>query len=110
MALAVVALVSQAVSARAADEATLDLYKAKCQACHMAEGNSPIKEMNFADGEWIHGSKLADVIKVIEEGVPGKAMLPFKEQLTKEQIEGLAKYVRTFDKKLAAEKGGKGEK
>jgi mono/diheme cytochrome c family protein len=108
--LAIAAVVSWPVSARAADEATLDLYKAKCQACHMAEGNSPIKEMNFADGVWIHGSKLADVIKVIEEGVPGKAMLPFKEQLTKEQIEGLAKYVRTFDKKLAAEKGGKGEK
>lgn len=110
LALAVAAVVSRPVSARAADEATLDLYKAKCQACHMAEGNSPIKEMNFADGEWIHGSKLADVIKVIEEGVPGKAMLPFREQLTKEQIEGLAKYVRTFDKKLAAEKGGKGGK
>jgi len=110
LALAVAAVVSRPVSARAADEATLDLYKAKCQACHMAEGNSPIKEMNFADGEWIHGSKLADVVKVIEEGVPGKAMLPFREQLTKEQIEGLAKYVRTFDKKLAAEKGGKGGK
>jgi mono/diheme cytochrome c family protein len=110
LALAVAAVVSRPVPARAADEATLDLYKAKCQACHMAEGNSPIKEMNFADGEWIHGSKLADVIKVIEDGVPGKAMLPFREQLTKEQIEGLAKYVRTFDKKLAAEKGGKGGK
>ena len=108
--LAIAVVVSRPISARAADEATLDLYKAKCQACHMAEGNSPIKEMNFADGEWIHGSKLSDVIKVIEEGVPGKAMLPFKEQLTKEQIESLAKYVRTFDKKLAAEKGAKGGK
>ena len=112
-ALAILVFACAAVPAAAAgpaDEATLQLYKTKCQACHLADGNSPIKEMNFADGEWIHGSKLADVIKVIEEGVPGKAMLPFSAQLSKEEIEALAKYVRTFDKKLAAEKGGKGGK
>ncbi len=108
--LALATLACAAAPARAADDATLQLYKTKCQACHLADGNSPIKEMNFADGEWIHGSKLADVVKVIEEGVPGKAMLPFKEQLSKEEIEALAKYVRTFDKKLAAEKGAKGGK
>lgn len=108
--LALAALASAALPARAADDATLQLYKTKCQACHLADGNSPIKEMNFADGEWIHGSKLPEVVKVIEEGVPGKAMLPFKEQLSKEEIEALAKYVRAFDKKLAAEKGAKGGK
>jgi mono/diheme cytochrome c family protein len=112
--LALATLAAKVPPARAAgsavDEATLELYKTKCQPCHLADGNSPIKEMNFADGEWIHGSKLTDVVKVIEEGVPGKAMLPFKEKLTKEEIEGLAKYVRTFDKKLAVEKGAKGGK
>ena len=112
--LALAAAIGIVASARAADaaadEATLQIYKTKCQACHLADGNSPVKEMNFTDGEWIHGSKLADVVKVIEEGVPGKAMLPFKEQLSKEEIEALAKYVRTFDKKLAAEKGAKGGK
>jgi len=91
----------------AADEATLQLYAAKCQVCHMADGNSPIPEMNFADGKWIHGSKLADMIRVIEDGVPGKAMIPFKGQLTKEQIEALARYVRSFDKQLKDTKGGK---
>jgi mono/diheme cytochrome c family protein len=110
LAMALASLAFAAASAGAADDATQQLYKTKCQACHLAEGNSPIKEMNFADGEWIHGSKLTDVIKVIEEGVPGKAMLPFKEQLSKEEIEALAKFVRTFDKKLAAEKGAKGGK
>lgn len=108
--LAIAAVASQPVSARAADEVTVDVYKTKCQACHLADGGSPIKEMNFAEGEWIHGSKLADIVKVIEDGVPGKAMLPFKEQLTKGQIEALAKYVRAFGKKVAAEKGGKGGK
>lgn len=97
-------------AAETADEATVQLYKAKCQACHMADGNAQIPEMNFTNGNWAHGSKLADVIKVIEEGVPGKAMLGFKTQLTKEQIEALARYVRSFDKKLKPEKGAKGSK
>jgi mono/diheme cytochrome c family protein len=97
-----------AAEAPAADEATAELYKAKCQICHMAEGQSPVSAMNFADGVWLHGSRLQDVIKVIAEGVPGKAMTSFKAQLTKEQIEALARYVRSFDKKLKDEKTGKG--
>ena len=98
-----------AADAPAADEPTVELYKAKCQICHMADGNSPVPAMNFASGAWQHGSRLADVIKVITEGVPGKAMTSFKKQLTKEQIEALARYVRSFDKKLKDEKASKGE-
>ena len=97
-----------AADAPAADEATVELYKEKCQICHMADGNSPVPAMNFASGAWQHGSRLADVIKVITEGVSGKAMTSFKKQLTKEQIEALARYVRSFDKKLKDEKEGKG--
>jgi mono/diheme cytochrome c family protein len=90
-----------------ADAATRDLYKTKCQICHMADGNSPIQPMNFADGVWLHGDKIADHAKVIENGVPGKAMRAFKDELTKEQILALAKYVHSFEKKPAAPKGGK---
>ena len=56
--------------------------------------------MNFADGKWVHGSKLAEVAKVISEGVAGTAMLPFKAQLSPEQVAALAAYVRAFDKSL----------
>lgn len=79
-------------------EATLDLYKAKCQQCHMADGNSPLEPLNFVDGKWIHGDKVDDLAKIISEGAPGTAMLPFKCQLTPEEIQGLARYVRSFDK------------
>ena len=101
-------IIVSATPAAAADEATIQLYKTKCQACHMADGNSPIPEMSFAGGSWVHGSRLADVVRVIEAGVPGKAMVGFKEQLTREQIEALARHVRSFDKKLKADKSGKG--
>lgn len=88
-------------------EATLELYKTKCLACHLADGNSPIPEMNFANGNWKHGTKVAELVKVITEGVPGTAMVAFGEQLSAAEIDALARYVRTFDKKLKPEKGGK---
>jgi len=105
---AIASCVAAAVTAAAADgkgdtapsEATLDLYRSKCQQCHMADGDSPIEPMNFTDGKWLHGSKPEAVAKVITEGVPATAMLPFKAQLTPAEIADLAAYVRSFDKSL----------
>ena len=79
-----------------------DLYQARCQQCHQADGGSPLEPLNFADGKWLHGSKPEEVARVIADGVPGSAMLPFKDQLTPAQIEELADYVRSFDKTLNA--------
>jgi mono/diheme cytochrome c family protein len=79
-------------------EATLEVYKAKCQQCHMADGNSPLEPLNFADRTWKHGSTVKEIAKVISDGVPGTAMLPFKGQVPDEEIEPLARYVRSFDK------------
>jgi mono/diheme cytochrome c family protein len=101
------ALAADAPPAKAPAVDAAELYKARCQACHMAEGNSPIEDMNFVDGKWKHGSKPAEVIATITEGAPGTAMLPFKEQLTPAEIKALAAYVRAFDKSLAPAKKGK---
>ncbi len=77
------------------------VYEAKCQVCHMADGNSQIMpNMSFADGIWKHGSTLKAVQTTITNGVPGTAMVAFKEQLTPAEIAALAKFVRKFDKKL----------
>ena len=79
----------------------LELYQAKCQACHMADGNSQLMpNMSFADGIWKNGSTLKDVETTITNGVPATAMVAFKEQLTPAEITALAKFVRKFDKKL----------
>jgi mono/diheme cytochrome c family protein len=77
-----------------------ELYKQACQACHMADGNAALEPMNFADGKWRHGTTIKELSKVISEGVPGTAMMPFKTRFTQEEIVALAKYVRTFDKSL----------
>ncbi|BCS32774.1 hypothetical protein TBR22_A19960 [Luteitalea sp. TBR-22] len=77
-----------------------DIYKTKCAVCHTLDGNSPIVNMNFADGEWRHGSSVKDVINTITNGVQGTAMMPFKTQFSPGEIAALARKVRGFDPKL----------
>jgi mono/diheme cytochrome c family protein len=91
----------------APSEATLEVYRSKCQQCHMADGNSPLEPLSFTDGKWKHGSQPEAVAKVIADGVPTTAMLPFKDQLTAAQIADLAAYVRSFDKSLKPAKSTK---
>ena len=100
-------LAADAPAAKPAKIDAAEIYAAKCQSCHMAEGNSPLEPMNFVDGKWKHGSKPAQVAAVIADGVPATAMLPFKEQLTPAEIKAVAAYVRAFDKSLATAKKGK---
>ena len=84
-----------------------ELYVQNCQMCHMPDGNAAIKQMNFADGEWIHGTTIKDQVKVVAEGVTGTAMMSFKDRLSDQEILSLVKFVRQFDKKLAAKPGAK---
>jgi mono/diheme cytochrome c family protein len=98
--------VAAAADAYKPSEEILAVYKAKCQVCHMADGASPLEPLNFTDGKWIHGNTIADITKNITDGAPGTAMLPFKSQLTPEEIAGLARYVRSFDKTPLKASGG----
>jgi mono/diheme cytochrome c family protein len=75
-----------------------------CQACHGKEGKTVMPDMSFVGREWKHGTATDDMIKVITNGVPGTAMMPFKGRLTEEQIRDLARYVRSLDKTLKPEK------
>jgi cytochrome c oxidase cbb3-type subunit 3 len=102
-------LLAAAPCASAEDVPAAEIYETKCMACHMPEGKAMLKEMNLSDNEWKHGSKVADIVKVIANGAEGTPMLPFKEQLSKTEIEALARYVRAFDKTLKPE-AGKGKK
>jgi len=75
-----------------------ETYKLRCAVCHGPDGNAQVPEMNFADGQWKHGSSVKEIAKVISEGVPGTAMVVFKSQLSEKEILDLARYVRAFDK------------
>ena len=100
--LAVLAL--PALPAVAGEDAAA-LFKTKCQSCHGIEGKAPFPDLVLADDKWLHGDSLAEITKVIEEGVPGKPMAAFKAQLTKPQIDALAKYVRSLGKKGKGDTG-----
>jgi mono/diheme cytochrome c family protein len=79
-------------------------YAKTCQVCHGVKGKSPLLNMSLADGEWKHGSSVQAIAKVITEGIPGTAMLPNKDKFSKEEIQALARLVRTFDPKLKPRK------
>src|SRR4029450_11298297 len=91
--LVALSLAAGPVLAQEPTDETKDPDKPKCIACPPADGKGAMPEMNLSDDKWLHGSSVAEISKVISEGVPGKAMLPFKAQLTEAQIEGLAQYV-----------------
>lgn len=79
------------------------IYKTYCQFCHL-DGAAPLEPLNFVNRKWSHGSRLIDVVKVVREGVPGTAMMAFKDVLTPDEIRAVAEHVRKFDKSLKPEK------
>ena len=79
-----------------------EIYHARCEKCHGPDGRAPQKGegMSFADGEWNRGPDLKAIAASITDGVPDTAMLAFKDKLSVQEIEALAKYVRSLDKSL----------
>lgn len=96
--------VPAAAAAQSKAPTTKELYGSMCQMCHGPDGKAPIAGMGFVGRKWKHGTKSADMVKVITDGVPGTAMLPFEGRLTEKQIRDLARYVRSLDKTLKPEK------
>ena len=88
------------VTAFAAD-ATADVYKSKCATCHGADGKGDTpagKNMKVKDlaSEDVQKQSDADLAGVIEKGK--KPMPAYEGKLTKDQIDGLVKWVRTLKK------------
>lgn len=85
-----------------------DLYVANCQMCHGPDGNGLIPETGFVGRKW-KTKTTAAAAKIIRQGVPGTAMLPFEGRLTKEQVQALASYVRGLDTPAARKKKDQGQ-
>jgi len=72
-------------------------YKAKCAMCHGAngEGKAAMKTQDFASPE-VQKMSDADLTDTITKG---KGKMPaYDGKLTKEQIDGLVKWIRTLKK------------
>jgi cytochrome c oxidase cbb3-type subunit 3 len=48
---------------------------------------------SFLDDEWIHGGTVADVFRIIREGVPEKGMVPWAQILSPQQINEVAAFI-----------------
>jgi len=81
-----------------------EVYKVRCVACHMKDGNAPTKKMRLSDQQWIHGSSPDEVQKVVAEGVKGTVMMGFKNRLSKDEIKAVSAFVLKLSEQPAAAK------
>ncbi len=68
------------------------VYQKFCSACHGAQGQGGIGP-NFVDQYWIHGGSMANIITTIEEGVPTKGMIAWKNQLSGAEIQQVSAFI-----------------
>lgn len=78
------------------------LFKTNCTACHGAALEGGIGP-NLTDAEWIHGGTLAEITKVVTEGVPDKGMLTWGPILGAEKIAQISAFVYTKGPQLGLE-------
>ncbi len=83
----------------AADPVVLEggrqIYTKFCAPCHRADGGGLVGP-NLTDDYWIHGSKYADTVTVIWNGVPAKGMITWKSTLKPDEIQAVASYLYTL--------------
>ena len=68
------------------------LYATQCIACHGPNLEGLIGP-SFVDDEWIHGGSVADIFRIIREGVPEKGMVPWAQILSPQQINEVAAFI-----------------
>jgi cytochrome c oxidase cbb3-type subunit 3 len=71
------------------------IYEVNCLVCHGALGEGGVGP-NLTDEYWIHGGSIADVFRVIKNGVPEKGMIPWKSQLRPQDMQRVASYILTL--------------
>ncbi|MCM8536258.1 MAG: c-type cytochrome [Lentisphaeraceae bacterium] len=68
------------------------VFKTYCASCHGPEGAGLVGP-NLTDKEVLHGTTKAEVVKVISNGVPAKAMPPWGTILKKDQISDVSDFI-----------------
>ncbi|HQH28854.1 MAG TPA: cbb3-type cytochrome c oxidase N-terminal domain-containing protein [Oligoflexia bacterium] len=67
------------------------VYDTRCLACHAAQGQGLVGP-NLTDDFWIHGGKITDVKRIVEEGVLAKGMLAWKALLSERELDSVVAY------------------
>jgi mono/diheme cytochrome c family protein len=99
--LAIICLAASFVPPASAQDAGADIFKAKCQMCHGADGlgatpaGKIAKIVSFKDPSVVSASD-ADMIAIVKNG---KNKMPsFATKLTGDQIDSAVAYIRTLQK------------
>ena len=71
------------------------IFEGNCAACHAADGGGGVGP-NLTDEYWLHGNSIKDVFTVIKYGVVSKGMVPWQDQLSPEEIQQVASFVRSL--------------
>ena len=71
------------------------IFATRCAPCHGDRGQG-IVGPNLTDEYWLHGGRLTDIYRTISEGVPEKGMVPWKTQLSPDEIAAVTAYVGTL--------------
>ena len=99
--LVVLALTFALSTSTLAADAAADVFKSKCASCHGADGKgdtpagTKMKVKDLASDD-VQKQSDADLAAIIEKGK--KPMPGYEGKLTKEQIDGLVKYMRSLKK------------
>lgn len=65
-----------------------------CAACHLVDGGGLVGP-NMTDNFWIHGNQVADLYKIVTNGVIEKGMIPYKDQLSEKARLQVISYILT---------------
>jgi len=71
------------------------LFGQKCVACHGPVGEG-LQGPNLTDDYWKHGGSIKDIFKTIKNGVPNMGMIAWGQELTPNQIEALANFIKSI--------------
>jgi len=69
------------------------LYDKNCVVCHGKYGEGNAIGPNLTDKYWLNGGTRDDIVRIIMEGKLEKGMQPWKNALTKEQVDLLTDFV-----------------
>lgn len=75
-------------------EAGKAVYSTNCVGCHGPELKGGVGP-DLTDTTWIHGGTMADITKVINEGVPAKGMITWGPILGPEKVAQVAAFVHS---------------
>ena len=68
------------------------LFAVNCVVCHGQLGQGLVGP-NLTDDFWIHGGTFIEIRKLIEDGVPAKGMIAWKEKLSRADIHATSSYL-----------------